>query len=134
MAGRPLRPDYQIPRFGKDLPAATGDLTLDEDGPRRSARGDEKRAAASWPGSAAEQILAVKGALAGSPRSAEQVVTWFTSARADLVARHLDTLALLGEARKLADGRSAAAVKRWARCGCVRRNQRCTKVRRSVAI
>ncbi len=100
-----LRPEYQIPRFGQHLPTPGVELGLTtreavpKDGPK-----------AAWPASAAEQILAVKGALAPAPRSVDQVTGWFASARPELVARHLDTLALLGEARVLEDGRYAAAA------------------------
>ena len=102
-----LRPDYQIPRFGKDLPVASGELGLAAGTGRDISK---VREAAPWPVAAADQILAVKAALDGAPRSLEQVVAWFRDARPDFVERHLDTLAILGEARKLPDGRYAAAT------------------------
>jgi hypothetical protein len=105
-----LRPEYQIPRFGKDLPLTSAELSLRDDSPPRSARAGGKRVAAFWPTSAAEQILAVKSTLAESPRSADQVVACFTSPKPELVARHLNTLALLGEAMVLEDGRYALAA------------------------
>jgi len=102
-----LRPDYQIPRFGKDLPAASGELGLAAETGRDIRK---VREAAPWPAAAVDQILAVKAALDGAPRSLDQVVAWFSDARPDFVERHLDTLAILGEARKLPDGRYAAAT------------------------
>lgn len=97
-----LRPDYQIPRFGKDLPG--GDelaLKAKAAAPKAGAT----KTLAAWPATAAEQIGLVKSALDHTPRTAGEVAAGFTGARTDLVERHLDTLALLGEVRRLDGGR-----------------------------
>lgn len=97
-----LRPDYQIPRFGKDLPGG-GELALTARAAAPKANAAKRPAA--WPATAAEQIGLVKSALDHTPRTAAEVAAGFSGARTDLVERHLDTLALLGEVRRLDGGR-----------------------------
>lgn len=92
-----LRPDYQIPRFGKDLPGG-GELALES----KSGGGTAPKVTESlpWPPTASEQIAAVKSVLDQVPRLPAEVASRFKGAKADLVSKHLDFLALLGEARR----------------------------------
>ena len=89
-----LRPDYQSPRFGKDLPERQ--VTVVDD-----VRIGEGRLASDvklpWPLTAAEQIAAVAQAVGAHAGTAEEVAARFTAAKREIVARHLETLALLGE-------------------------------------
>lgn len=106
-----LRPEYQAPGAAR-IPAAPRE---DEELPL--AAGTKKRAKGAapagaplpWPGSAVEQIAALKSLVARHPASAAEAATHFTGARRDLVARHLETLAILGEVRATDAGRYAAA-------------------------
>jgi hypothetical protein len=57
-----------------------------------------------WPASTLEQIAALQSLISRSPATADEAVRRFKGARRDIVARHLETLALLGEARFGPDG------------------------------
>ncbi len=92
-----LRPDYQIPRFGKDLPGG-GELSLEPK--MRPGKGAMSAELLAWPSTAAEQIGAVKTSLDQAPRTPAEVAASFKGAKAELVAKHLDILTLLGEARR----------------------------------
>ena len=100
-----LRPDYQIPRFGADLPVATLDLPASA---TPIAVPAELRA---WPSSAVEQLTAIGALVSSRAVSADEAAASFTGARRDLVVRHLETLALMGEIIRDADGRYQAARK-----------------------
>ena len=101
-----LRPDYQIPRFGAELPPAP--LELVASAAAVTAPEIERR---PWPATAVEQ-LAVLGALVAQRHvTADEAAAHFTGARRDLVIRHLETLALMGEVTLDADGRYQAARK-----------------------
>ena len=63
----------------------------------------------AWPAHAVEQIAAIWEALSAEPLTAAQVTARFAGARADLVRRHLETLALMGEVRVEAGGRYVVA-------------------------
>ena len=102
-----LRPEYQVPRFGRgDVPAAAG--------PALPAEAAQAPAAASgkrpWPGSAIEQITELKSLVAAAPATAEDAATEFARAPAELVRRHLETLVLVGEVRQDEHGRFAAVA------------------------
>jgi len=97
-----LRPDYQIPRFAKG--AAAPELALPAGA--KKAKPARKRA---WPATAVEQIGAIKGLLAAESLSAEEIAALFEGGRPDLVRRHVETLALMGELRAEPGGRYAAA-------------------------
>jgi hypothetical protein len=58
-----------------------------------------------WPSSAAAQITALQELLAAGPLSAEAAAPRFRGARRELVERHLDTLAFMGELHVDAEGR-----------------------------
>ncbi len=107
-----LRPDYQIPRFAPEQAPAS--LALDESRAPTSKR--SKKAAAidepsptatalpTWPDTAVEQIGAISALLAQRPMTAAEASGAFAGARKELVARHLETLALMGEIVLVGDG------------------------------
>ena len=100
-----LRPDYQIPRFAPEQAPAS--LDLDESQAPKSKRSrnadspDEPphatTALPAWPDTAIGQIGAISALLAQRPMAAAEVSGAFAGARKELVARHLETLALMGE-------------------------------------
>ncbi len=94
-----IRADYQIPRFGADLPSQTKVLPSEADKP------DGAEEVGEWPTSAIDQMAAIKTTLETAPGSVEMVARRFRGARRALVERHLETLRLLAEVRKTEDGR-----------------------------
>lgn len=90
-----LRPEYQIPRFGKEAaaPAELELVTAEEAQPE------------PWPSSAADQIQAIQNMVTRAPCTLEDAFSHFAGARRDLLARHLETLELMGEVRRGAEGR-----------------------------
>ena len=101
-----LRPDYQIPRFGADLPAATLDLGAAAEA--KAAPVVERR---PWPKSAVEQLAALGALVAQRRVTVEEAAASFDGAKRELVARHLETLAMMGEVTVDASGRYEAARK-----------------------
>jgi len=99
-----LRPEYQIPRFAKGAAAPAPELGLPA--AAKKAKAAPKPA---WPATAVEQIGAIKGLLAAESLSAEEIVAQFEGGRADLVRRHVETLAVMGELRVETGGRYAPA-------------------------
>ena len=99
-----LRPDYQIPRFAKGAAAPAPELGLPA-----AAKKSKPTPKPAWPAHAVEQIGAIKDALAAEPLTAAEVAARFEGARADLVRRHIETLALMGEVRVERGGRYVAA-------------------------
>jgi hypothetical protein len=89
-----LRPDYQIPRFGKGTEAPAPELALPV-----AAKKTKPAPKPAWPATAVEQITAIKDALAAEPLTAAEVAARFEGGRPDLVRRHVETLALMGEVR-----------------------------------
>jgi hypothetical protein len=102
-----LRPEYQIPRFGGATPAAAEPVLELPEEPAAAAPPDEAR---PWPAGAVEQIGAVKASVAGSPATPPEVAAAFAGAPVSLVARHLETLAMVGEVRPLGHGRYQAVT------------------------
>lgn len=100
-----LRPDYQISRFAPEQAPAS--LDLDESHAPKSKQSKKTAAAAepppaaaalpAWPDTAVEQIGAISALLAQRPMAAAEVSGAFAGARKELVVRHLETLALMGE-------------------------------------
>jgi hypothetical protein len=102
-----LRPEYQVPRFGSGAQAAAEPaLDLPEE-PAAAAAPEEKR---PWPAGAVEQIGAAKACVAAAPATPAEVADTFAGAPVQLVARHLETLAMVGEVRLLPDGRYEAVT------------------------
>ena len=102
-----LRPEYQVPRFGGGAPVAQAEpaLELAEAPAAEPAPAEETR---PWPAGAIEQIGAVKSCVTGAAATPAEVAAAFAGAPVALVTRHLDTLVMVGEVRKLADGRYEA--------------------------
>lgn len=104
-----LRPDYQVPRFalaGAAQPAPGLALVADAaDSPA------ESTPRPAWPATAVEQLAGIGALLATRPMTVEQVAASFTGARRDLVERHLETLALMGEVVADAEKRYSPARK-----------------------
>jgi hypothetical protein len=94
-----LRPDYQRPRFGPE--AETEAELIREERPKPARKGAPELVV--WPAGAADQVAAVKAMLERIPQAPATIATRFKGARKELVVRHLDTLALLGEARLTAN-------------------------------
>lgn len=101
-----LRPEYQAARF-----AAPGELEL----PLAAGSPDTfsaKRGRAAlrlWPESVVDQVIALKSLLATDSLTADAAMRRFRGARRDLVARHLETLALMGEVHEGEGGRYFAS-------------------------
>jgi hypothetical protein len=100
-----LRPDYQIPRFGKDLPAPP-ELVL----PEGAAAPAKKAKRPSWPADVISQIGAIKRLLSEEALTAEDITARFTGAKADLVRKHLEILLVMGEIQLNPDGRYQGAA------------------------
>lgn len=98
-----LRPEYQSER----LPSASA-------GTRKARKAAEASSVADivqvqWPGDVIGQITALRQLIAAGPVSAEEAAAHFNGASKPLIKRHLETLAILGEVRAVANGRYAPA-------------------------
>jgi hypothetical protein len=102
-----LRPEYQVPRFGKGT-APTPELALAAEA--SSAETPVDTESSPWPSTAVEQIAAVLARVAAAPRTPEETAAGFRGARAELVRRHLKTLVLVGEVRAFSGSRYAAVA------------------------
>jgi hypothetical protein len=101
-----LRPAYQRPRF-----AAAGATPEPGLGLRATAAAREQPVdGATWPSDAVGQISALRRLAEVSPVNVDDAVQHFAGAPRAIVARHLETLAILGELAATADGRYAAAA------------------------
>ena len=106
-----LRPDYQRPRYGRADEAAAAAPTVGL--PTETAV--EKplvapAAATPWPADAIGQITVLRAMAAMTPVSVEESVQRLVGAKRDIVGRHLETLAMLGEVRDVGGGRYAVAA------------------------
>ncbi|MEZ4377194.1 MAG: type IIL restriction-modification enzyme MmeI [Gemmatimonadales bacterium] len=91
-----LRPDYQIPRFAPEhAPAEELDLG-EEDGSEPDSSEAEKQ---PWPATAVEQLEAITTLAGRGLTTLDELVAAFEGANTKLVARHLETLEMLGEVR-----------------------------------
>jgi hypothetical protein len=99
-----LRPDFQNPG---GVSATQGTLSLPAAATSGKAKKVEKLA---WPKPLAEQAHAVRAALAAAaaPSSAAQIARRFKAAKADRVGELLATLAALGQARFVGEGKFVA--------------------------
>lgn len=95
-----LRPAFQAPRFGRGVQTQEMDL--------QDAR--VETAQEHWPSSAVEQILAIQRVVSRRPCTIAEAAAGFQGARRELVARHLETLDLMGEVQRTASGRYYAEV------------------------
>jgi hypothetical protein len=102
-----LRPDYQVPRFGKSVAAPAATLGLPDEG---AAPPPAVAAPAPWPADAVGQLTALQQMANAAPISVDDAVKRFTGAKKEIVERHLETLALLGELQKGDDGRYGVPV------------------------
>jgi len=100
-----LRPEYQAPGQAAAAPAA--ELELPDSVPADTAV--VVSAPGPWPAGAIEQIGALKRLVHGAALTAEQATARFSGARREIVERHLETLAILGEVREAGDGSYVAA-------------------------
>jgi hypothetical protein len=97
-----LRPEFQNPD-GRTQQAIAAELSDDA----RSKRKRPPRPKLPWPKSLSAQAAAVQTALAelAAPATETELAKRFTGANKDRIAELLETLASLGKARQLEDGR-----------------------------
>ena len=98
-----LRPDYQRARFAKDEKAAVNASAA-------AAEVVEQTPPAPWPTDAVGQITALRTLTLAGPITVEEAASRFVGARRDLVERHLETLAILGEVVALEGKKYTAAT------------------------
>jgi hypothetical protein len=106
-----LRPDYQRPRYGRadDAAADAPSLGLPADMPVAKPSAAPV-AATPWPPDAIGQITVLRAMAAMTPVSIEEAVQRLIGAKREIVGRHLETLAMLGEVREVGGGRYAVAA------------------------
>ena len=100
-----LRPEFQAP--GQTVTTPPAALALASDAPSATVVAD---AIMPWPAEAVEQIGALKRLASAGTLSVDDAMARFNGAKREIVARHLETLAILGEVRVLADGMYGAAA------------------------
>lgn len=99
-----LRPEFQAPNATAN--AAPAELALTPGTVAKASSG----VPAQWPSEAVEQIGALKRLVSASITSVDDAVGHFQGAKRDIVVRHLETLAILGEVRAMPDNRYSAAA------------------------
>ena len=95
-----LRPEFQAP--GQTVTAAPAELSLER---IDATTVSETAAPVPWPAEAVEQIGALKRLVGVATLSVDDATKHFAGAKREIVSRHLETLAILGEVRELGDGR-----------------------------
>jgi hypothetical protein len=107
---RHLRPAFQNPTSTATQTTLAGDGMDGTEGTNVPAAA-KPAGKLAWPKSFAEQALVVRTALAAcaAPADAAMLAATFKSAKADRISDLLETLASLGQARALADGRFVAS-------------------------
>ncbi len=104
-----LRPEYQRARFGQQADAPLeGSLELGDTATAPPA--PAATAMLPWPTDAIGQISALRAMAATTPVTTEAAARQFTGARRDIVSRHVETLALLGEVERDEGGRYRLAA------------------------
>lgn len=115
-----LRPEYQIPRFAPDAAAAglatTAELAVGaRSGANELEAGGLRTAAAEptrpWPASAVEQLAAVSALVSQRALTVDEAVGAFLGGVRPNVERHLETLELMGEVGRDAEGRYGALAR-----------------------
>lgn len=91
-----LRPEYQVPRFADGAEVGVDEMELE--------MSTETTDRAPWPSGTIEQIQALQSLVMQVPRTVEEAASAFRGARRDIVERHLETLALMGEVQRMPDG------------------------------
>jgi hypothetical protein len=94
-----LRPEYQQPRLATVAKRIASEITEDTSTATATIDG-----IIPWPDSTIEQIRSLQSLLARGAHTVEEATRIFSGARKDIVARHLETLAIMGEARLGPDG------------------------------
>jgi hypothetical protein len=107
-----LRPDYQIPRFAPDTPAS--ELELEDEAPAAPTLAPPAEKV-PWPATAVEQLAAITALVARGPVTAKDAVRSFIKPDRKLLARHLETQAMLGEVTE--EGGVYGAVRGWGERG-----------------
>ncbi len=97
-----LRPEYQRPRFG----GAAQAISTDEAGAAILIR----QPPSPWPSDAIGQITALRALAVSGPITVDEATDRFVNARRDIVARHFETLALLGEVTDLGGNKYVASA------------------------
>lgn len=100
-----LRPAYQRTLFSAGAGVMSATLDFDESA---VAPASESSTVQPWPKDAVGQITALRQIASESPITVDAALGRFTGAKRDLIERHLETLAILGEVQRLEDGRYAA--------------------------
>jgi hypothetical protein len=98
-----LRPEYQA------VLSEAQQVDLDVDTDSAPAQMTAPPSAAAWPHDAVGQITALRQLAVASPVTVDDAVAKFSGAPKAIVARHLETLAILGELLQTSDGRYASA-------------------------
>lgn len=100
-----IRPEFQQPRYGEgDGEAVAPGLDLDV------AQAPTAAAPLPWPADAVQQIMTVRALTMAGTLSVDEILRRLApGARRDMVTRHLETLAMLGELQVSGNGRYGAA-------------------------
>ncbi|MDQ2668191.1 MAG: class I SAM-dependent DNA methyltransferase [Gemmatimonadota bacterium] len=96
-----VRPDFQLVTVGG---IEQTEAVMSGDAPEQTAM-----PAARWPSDVIQQITALRQLAVSVPITVDAAVALFSGAPKAIVARHLETLAILGELHKTSDGRYASA-------------------------
>jgi hypothetical protein len=96
-----LRPEYQSVRFREQTEAERAVLDAKEGS---SFAVTAPLARVPWPGDAISQITALSALVATRTITVDEVMSHFSGARRELVVRHLETLAILGEVTLVGEG------------------------------
>ncbi len=99
-----LRPEFQAPQSAMAAPVAELALTTNVSAAAAVAE------PTPWPAQAIEQISALKRLVTTHTLSVDDAMQQFSGARRELVERHLETLAILGEVRVVESGRYSAVA------------------------
>ncbi|TWT86631.1 hypothetical protein Mal64_34600 [Pseudobythopirellula maris] len=105
-----LRPEFQNPKGQNPDGKTQQTIATEETKAKPTKKGKAKVKKQPWPKTLSEQAAAVQGALAAiaAPADVKTVAAAFTRANKDRIGELLETLASLGRARRLDDGRFVA--------------------------